>query len=576
MNGALLLSLCGVLFLLAYTMYGRLIERILGVDPERPTPAHTLRDGIDYVPTHPAVLFGHHFASIAGAGPIVGPVLAAQFGWVAVALWVVLGCIFIGAVHDLAAMFLSIRHQGHSIGTVIESLMGYWGRMLFLFFCWFTLVLVVAEFLRIVAETFVEIPAVGTASMLFIALAVGFGRLVYRGGMSVLTGSLIFVPLTFACVYFGTLIPLDLAKLLGCDAAVARQIWVVVLLVYCFAASVLPVWLLLQPRDYLNSYLLYAMMALGFVGILVARPALNLDAFTGWHAVSPLSGRSDPLIPLLFVTVACGACSGFHALVASGTTAKQIDNERHLRPVAYGGMLIEGVLAIIALVAVGVMTQGEYTVALKEQGAVKLFAGGVASFTDKLGLPHEAGIIFISLALAAFLMTTLDTATRLARFTWQELFLPRGQSGDVPPATVAPTLPASHAFFSNRYIATLIAVVAAGWLLLGGGAKSIWPVFASSNQLLAALTLLGCSLWLLRHKRPLALTLLPMLFMMATSGAAIVTLFLRNAQAWQADSFKAGGVMTLTTGILIVMSVALIVMGAVSIRQTMRQSERKV
>jgi len=576
MNGALLLSLCGVLFLLAYTMYGRLIERILGVDPERPTPAHTLRDGIDYVPTHPAVLFGHHFASIAGAGPIVGPVLAAQFGWVAVALWVVLGCIFIGAVHDLAAIFLSIRHQGRSIGTVIESLMGYWGRMLFLFFCWFTLVLVVAEFLRIVAETFVEIPAVGTASMLFIALAVGFGRLVYRGGMSVLTGSLIFVPLTFACVYFGTLIPLDLAKLLGCDAAVARQIWVVVLLVYCFAASVLPVWLLLQPRDYLNSYLLYAMMALGFVGILVARPALNLDAFTGWHAVSPLSGRSDPLIPLLFVTVACGACSGFHALVASGTTAKQIDNERHLRPVAYGGMLIEGVLAIIALVAVGVMTQGEYTVALKEQGAVKLFAGGVASFTDKLGLPHEAGIIFISLALAAFLMTTLDTATRLARFTWQELFLPRGQSGDVPPATVAPTLPASHAFFSNRYIATLIAVVAAGWLLLGGGAKSIWPVFASSNQLLAALTLLGCSLWLLRHKRPLALTLLPMLFMMATSGAAIVTLFLRNAQAWQADSFKAGGVMTLTTGILIVMSVALIVMGAVSIRQTMRQSERKV
>ncbi|HOE60888.1 MAG TPA: carbon starvation protein A [Kiritimatiellia bacterium] len=576
MNGALLLSLCGVLFLLAYTMYGRLIERILGVDPERPTPAHTLRDGIDYVPTHPAVLFGHHFASIAGAGPIVGPVLAAQFGWVAVALWVVLGCIFIGAVHDLAAIFLSIRHQGRSIGTVIESLMGYWGRMLFLFFCWFTLVLVVAEFLRIVAETFVEIPAVGTASMLFIALAVGFGRLVYRGGMSVLTGSLIFVPLTFACVYFGTLIPLDLVKLLGCDAAVARQIWVVVLLVYCFAASVLPVWLLLQPRDYLNSYLLYAMMALGFVGILVARPALNLDAFTGWHAVSPLSGRSDPLIPLLFVTVACGACSGFHALVASGTTAKQIDNERHLRPVAYGGMLIEGVLAIIALVAVGVMTQGEYTVALKEQGAVKLFAGGVASFTDKLGLPHEAGIIFISLALAAFLMTTLDTATRLARFTWQELFLPRGQSGDVPPATVAPTLPASHAFFSNRYIATLIAVVAAGWLLLGGGAKSIWPVFASSNQLLAALTLLGCSLWLLRHKRPLALTLLPMLFMMATSGAAIVTLFLRNAQAWQADGFKAGGVMTLTTGILIVMSVALIVMGAVSIRQTMRQSERKV
>jgi carbon starvation protein len=192
-------------------------------------------------------------------------------------------------------------------------------------------------------------------------------------------------------------------------------------------------------------------------------------------------------------------------------------------------------------------------------------------------LPHNAGVVFISLALAAFLMTTLDTATRLARFTWQELFLPRGQSEeDAPPATAAPVLPAVQAFFSNRYIATLIAVVAAGWLLLGGGAKSIWPVFASSNQLLAALTLLGCSLWLLRRRRPLMLTLLPMLFMMATSGSAIVTLFLRNVQAWQADGFKAGGVMTLTTGILIVMSVALIIMGTVSIRQTVRQTERKV
>lgn len=471
MNGAVLLALSCVLFYLAYQVYGRLVERVFGVDPARPTPAHTLRDGVDYVPTHPAILFGHHFASIAGAGPIVGPVLAAQFGWAAVALWIVLGCILIGSVHDLAAMFLSIRHQGRSIGTVIESLMGYWGRMLFLFFCWFTLVLVVAEFLRIVAETFVEIPAVATASLLFIGVAVAFGRLVYKGGLSILAGSFIFVPLTFACVYAGTLLPLDLVTLLGCDVATARQIWTVVLLAYCFAASVLPVWLLLQPRDYLNSYLLYAMMALGFIGIFVARPVLNLDAFSGWHAVSPLSGRSDPLIPLLFVTVACGACSGFHALVASGTTAKQVDSERHLRPVAYGGMLIEGALAIIALIAVGVMSQAEYAAALKTQGAVKLFAGGIAGFTDKLGLPHSAGIVFISLALAAFLMTTLDTATRLARFTWQELFLPREQPEDAPPAA-APAPSAFRAAISNRYVATLVAVAAAGWLLLGGGARA--------------------------------------------------------------------------------------------------------
>jgi carbon starvation protein len=541
---------------------------MFGVDASRPTPAHTLRDGIDYVPTHPAILFGHHFASIAGAGPIVGPVLAAQFGWGAVALWVVLGCILIGAVHDLAAMFLSIRHQGRSIGTVIESLMGYWGRTLFLFFCWFTLILVVAEFMRIVAETFVEMPSVGTASLLFIAVAVCFGRLVYKGGLSILAGSAIFVPLTFACVYVGTLIPLDLVKLLGCDAVVARQIWVVVLLVYCFGASVLPVWLLLQPRDYLNSYLLYAMMALGFVGILVAMPAIRMEAFTGWHALNPKSGQSDPLLPLLFVTVACGACSGFHALVATGTTAKQVDSERHLRPIAYGGMLIEGVLAIVALIAVGVMTQSEYGEALRTQGPVKLFAGGVASFTDKLGLPHSAGVVFISLALAAFLMTTLDTATRLARFTWQELFLPREKKGSEQPA--APSKNPFCMLLSNRYVATLFAVFAAGWLLLGGGSKSIWPIFASSNQLLAALTLLGCGLWLLRHKRPIWVVLAPMLFMMLTSGSAIGTLFLRNLRAWQSGGFHAGGVMTLTTGVLIAMSLALVVMGGVSIRKTVK------
>jgi len=566
MNGALLLVVSFVLFGLAYHFYGRFIERLLGVDPSRPTPAHTHKDGIDYVPTHPAILFGHHFASIAGAGPIVGPVLAAQYGWVAVVLWVVIGCIFIGSIHDLVAMFLSIRHQGRSIGTVIESLMGFQGRQLFLFFCWFTLILVVAEFTRIVAETFVDMPPVATASLLFIVLAVGFGKMVYKGGVNIAVASFIFVPLTFACVYFGTLIPLDLSSLFGCDKAAAKEIWVLVLLVYCFAASVLPVWLLLQPRDYLNSYLLYAMMLLGFVGIFVAAPDIKLDAFTGWQALNPVSGVKDPLLPLLFVTVACGACSGFHALVATGTTAKQVDKESHMRPVAYGGMLIEGALAIIALIAVGWMTQTEYSEAMKTQGAVKLFASGVAGFTDKLGLPHNAGIVFISLALAAFLMTTLDTATRLARFTWQELFLPREKAGSEQPSELAKST--LNLLFANRYTATLLAVLASGWLLLGGGSKSIWPIFASSSQLLAALTLLGASLWLLRHKRPAVIVLLPMIFMILTSGAAVITIFMRSLKIWQTVGFKAGGVMTVTSAILIIMSVTLVALGVVSFRKT--------
>ena len=568
MNGAMLLVGACVLFYLAYRFYGGLVERVFGLDFSRQTPAHTMKDGMDYVPARPFILFGHHFTSIAGAGPIVGPILAAQFGWVPVALWVVLGCILIGSMHDMAAMFLSVRNQGRSIGTVIESLMGYWGRMLFLFFCWFTLILVTAEFTRLVAETFLKMPAVATASLLFIALALGFGRLVYKGGVKLLPATLIFVPLTFGCVYLGTLIPFDMVRLVGGDIDTARRMWVFVLLGYCFAASTLPVWLLLQPRDYLNSYLLYSLMALGFVGILVAMPTIHLDAFAGWH-VPKASGGTDPLFPLLFVTVACGACSGFHALVASGTTAKQVDSERHIRPIAYGSMLVEGVLAVIALITICFFSQAEYGAALKEQGPIQLFASGMVGFTDKLGLPSDACKVFIALVLSAFLMTTIDSSTRLARFTWQELFLPRERSGQ--PAADAPA-PRSAALtlITNRYVGTSLAVFASGWLLLCGGTKSIWPIFASSNQLLAALTLLGCSLWLLRHKRPFLIALLPMLFMMFTSGSAIVTLFLRNLKVCQTRGFHAGSLMTVTTGILIVMSAALIVMGAVSIRQAMK------
>ena len=241
MNGALLLAVGCALFALAYRFYGAFVERTLGVDPTRPTPATTRQDGVDYVPTRPAVLFGHHFASIAGAGPIVGPVLAAKSGWAAVALWIILGCIFIGAMHDLVAMFLSIRHQGRSIGTVIESLMGYWGRLLFLLFCLFALILIIAQFTDLVAGAFVTTPAVATALLLFITLAATFGTLVYKHGVSLPAASFVFVPLMFACVYAGTRLPLDLQPLLGCSPDTARAIWTAVLLAYCFAASVMPV-----------------------------------------------------------------------------------------------------------------------------------------------------------------------------------------------------------------------------------------------------------------------------------------------------------------------------------------------
>lgn len=568
MNGALLLALGCVLFGLAYHFYGRFVERVLGVQPDRPTPAVTLEDGVDYVPTRPIVLFGHHFASIAGAGPIVGPVLAAKYGWGAVALWIILGCIFIGAVHDLAAMFLSIRHQGRSIGTVIESLMGYWGRMLFLLFCLFALILVIAQFTALIAGAFVTTPAVATALLLFIGLAVSFGTLVYKCGVHHTTASFVFVPLMFACVFVGIRFPLDLPSLLGCSPAAAHNIWVAVLLSYCFTASAMPVWMFLQPCGYLNSFLLYAMMALSTIGIFVTAPALNMPAFTGWK----VPGTGDPVLPMLFVTVACGACSGFHALVASGTSAKQLASERHLRPVAYGGMLVEGIVALIALIAVCGMTQSQYAESLASTSPVALFSQGVAAITAKIGVPQQTGMVFVSLSLAAFLITTLDTATRLARFTWQELFLPREMPGASQPAKPAGT--PLLAFCTNRFLATAVVIAATAALLLGGGSKSLWPVFASANQLLAALTLLGTSLWLLKMKRRVAFILLPMLFMITTSGTAIITLFRQNLAAWLRGGFAAGGILTVATGCLMLMSLLLILFGAVMLRQSVRSNQK--
>ncbi len=537
MNGAILLVIASACFLLGYRFYAKLIGRTLGVDPARETPAHTRRDGVDFIPAHPTVLFGHHFAAIAGAGPIVGPVLAAEFGWVSVALWIILGCIFIGAAHDMIALFLSVRHGGESIGTVIGTILGKPGRILFLLFSWSALVLVVAEFTRQIVGTFVADPAIATASLLFIAEAIVFGLCVNRFKMSVLWTSLIFVPLMFAFVWIGNLYPLDLVSLFGLTPEKTALVWTLVLLVYCFFASTCPVWILLQPRDYLNAYLLYAMMALGFIGVFVAHPTLHIDAFAGFSAVGR-SGVSELLFPFLFVTVACGACSGFHALVASGTSAKQLDNERSIRPIAYGGMLLEGVLAIIALIGVAgtYMSQADYVDAVQAKEPVQLFASSIAGFCvtffSKLGLaPELAKRIaesFMLLSVSAFLMTTVDAGTRLARFSWQEL-VPRPQGRGT-------------AFFHNMYFGTALVVLLAAGLLLGAPStsKQLWTIFASANQLLAALTLLAATLWFVRNKKPAWMTAVPMAIMLAVSSLALGILRWKSFAGPSVDWVKGG------------------------------------
>ncbi len=555
MNGLTLLMIASACFLGGYFLYSRLIGKVLGIDPSRKTPAHTRRDGVDYVPAHPTVLFGHHFAAIAGAGPIVGPVLAAEFGWAGVELWLLLGCIFIGAAHDMIALFLSVRHNGESIGTVIGDVLGRPGRILFLLFSWSALILVLAEFTRQIAATFVADPAIATASLLFIGEAIVFGLCVYRLKMPVLWASLIFVPIMFAFVWVGNAFPFDVCAMTGMTKEGAQGLWTIVLLIYCFFASTMPVWLLLQPRDYLNAYLLYAMMALGFLGVFVAHPVLHIDAFAGFSAVGR-SGVSELLFPFLFVTVACGACSGFHALVASGTSAKQLDSERSIRPIAYGGMLLEGVLAIIALIGVAgtYMSQKDYVAAVQGMEPVQMFASTIAGFCvtvfEKMGIAPETGKriaeSFMLLSVSAFLMTTVDAGTRLARFSWQELVacVPRKDGA-------APSMP--YRVFHNMYVGTTIVCALAAALLLGNpkAAKSLWTIFASANQLLASLTLLTATLWFVRNRKPCWFTLVPMCFMLSVSSYALVSIF---AAAFGAGDWTRLG----ATGFLLLVAIALV------------------
>ncbi|CDF57683.1 carbon starvation CstA family protein [Thermobrachium celere] len=495
-----------IVFLVAYVSYGAYLAKQWGIDPKRPTPSHTNFDNVDYVPTNSKVLLGHHFASIAGAGPIAGPIQASIFGWLPVFLWIVIGSIFFGAVHDFGSLLASIRHGGKSIGEIIEVNVGKKGKKLFNTFAWLTLILVVAAFTDIVASAFAynpEVkgfqagPAAGTASVLFIFLAVLFGFMVYRKGYNLAVSTVVGVILIFLAIYIGYKFPF---------IALSKKAWYVILLIYIFLASTLPVWLLLQPRDYLNSFLLYAMLIGGFLGILVMRPTLQLAAFKGFTVTTKAGAQY--LFPILFVTVACGAISGFHSLVSSGTSAKQIDKESDAQLVGYGAMLIEGFLAIIALISVAY-------VAKAEGAPAAVFASGVATFMSKIGIPFEVGKVFITLAFTAFALTSLDTATRLGRYIFQEY---------------VETVWGKESKLNNMYVSTLITVVISALLLMYGYQK-IWPIFGTANQLLSALALLAVTAWLARNNKKNIMTIVPMVFMFAVTLTALVILSLNFLKA---------------------------------------------
>ena len=419
MSGIMMMVIAIVVLGGAYIFYGRYLEKKWGIDPNAKTPAYEMEDGVDYVPADTNIVFGHQFASIAGAGPINGPIQAAIFGWLPVLLWILIGGVFFGAVQDFSAMYASVKNKGRSIGSIIETYIGKTGKKLFLLFCWLFCILVVAAFADVVAGTFngfltaddgtvskiTANGAVATTSMIFIVEAVCLGMILRYGKLHKWVNTAIAIVMLIGAVALGMNFPMFLP----------RTTWHVIIFIYILIASVAPVWSLLQPRDYLNSYLLIFMIIAAIVGVFVANPQCHLEAFTSFNV------DGQPLFPILFVTIACGAVSGFHSLVSSGTASKQIKNEKNMLPVSFGAMLMESMLAIIALIAVASFAKGEAAA----QGLTtqpQIFAGAIANFLEVIGLPHTLVFTLINLAVSAFALTSLDSVARVGRLSFQEFF----------------------------------------------------------------------------------------------------------------------------------------------------------
>ncbi|MFG6338360.1 MAG: carbon starvation protein A [Lachnospiraceae bacterium] len=560
MNSLLLLIICIAILVVGYIFYGGWLCKQWGVgESKKPTPAHEMEDGVDYVPAKAPVLMGHHFSSIAGAGPITGPIGAAMFGWVPVVLWILIGGIFFGGVHDFGALFASIRHKGQSIGEIISTNMSKRAKMLFTIFAYLTLILVVAAFASIVATTFGAVvdeagaidqaasatnASVAMVSLLFIVIAIVFGFMVYRRNASMAVSTILGVVAIALCMVIGmNFHPIYLTT----------NTWMIIVGIYIAIASVTPVWILLQPRDYLSSFLLYAMLAVALVGVVISHAGMGgadgLAAFNGF-AVDNGNGVQY-LFPVLFTTVACGAISGFHSLVSSGTTSKQLDKETDAKPIAYGGMLLECVLAVITVCAINFAYKNGITA-----GATAIFAGGISQMYG--GIASEGVVTVLNtllvLTYSAFCLTSLDTATRLARFMFQEFFLEPGQTVDDIKDGWKKTL-------VNPYVATIITVVL-GVVLGMTGYSKIWGLFGAANQLLAGIGLLAVATWLGNVGKNNKMFLLPMGFMIIVTICSLCVT-VKN----QIGIISAGGAdwgpyaQAILAVILIILAVVLVIEG---------------
>ena len=543
MNGLVIVLIAIVVLGAGYLLYGRWLASKWGLDPKAKTPAYTHEDGQDYVPSSKLTVFAHQFSSIAGAGPVTGPILASVFGWVPVLLWLLIGGLFFGAVQDFGALYASVKNEGKSMGMIIEKYIGRTGRKLFMLFCWLFTLLVMAAFTDMVAGTFVgkgvegmtkatsyANSAAASISMLFIVVAIIFGLIQKKvGKMKEWVRAVVAIALLVVMFIIGMKLPMYATK----------TAWIYIVMAYLFLASVMPMWLLMEPRDYMTTFMLLGMIIGAVVGVIAEHPTMKLNAFSGFNV------DGSYLFPTLFVTIACGAVSGFHSLVSSGTSSKTISNEKDMPMVGYGAMVVESLLGVIALVVVGAVAVN----GTKPEGTpFSIFSTGVAGFFEKFGIPVQVATVFMTMCVSALALTSLDSVARIGRMSFQELFY-----GDT---TDTSKMPGWQKVLTNKYFATIITLFF-GYLLTLGGYNNIWPLFGSANQLLAALVLIALAVFLKTTGRTGWTLYIPMFVMLAVTFTALIqkTIALVSNIAGGQATFLVDGLQFIVAILLMVLGV---------------------
>lgn len=565
MNTLVIVLIAAVCLLCGYTLYGRWLANKWGIDPTAKTPAYTHEDGKDYVPTNSWTVFSHQFSSIAGAGPVTGAIQAAAFGWLPVLLWVLLGGIFFGAVTDFGALYASVKNEGKSMGLLIEKYIGKLGRKLFLLFCWLFCGIVIAAFADMVAGTFNAYAvkdgvtslsaasqtngAAGMVSIMFMVFAVVFGLIQKKysfSGWKEAALGIVFIVLSFAV---GANFPLVLSK----------AAWSYITFVYIFFAAVLPMWMMKQPRDYMTTFMFIGMIAGAAVGLLVAHPSMNLPVFTGFN-----NGKLGTMFPILFVTVACGAVSGFHSLVSSGTSSKTVENEKDMLKVGYGAMVLESLLAVLALCVAGAAAAADGTPAAGTP--FQVFSTGVAGFFEMFGVPVYAATVFMTMCVSALALTSLDAVARIGRMSFQELF----SVDDMAHAE------GWRKLLCNTYFSTFV-TLAFGFLLTQIGYANIWPLFGSANQLLSALVLVTLCVFLKVTGRSNKMLFPPLFIMLCVTFTALVRRLLAMVKAIRtaaAVTIPAGettwGAVFIANGLQLIIAVLLIILGLTIVVNSLR------